>query len=566
MDVDWGSISPLDGAQAKAFEELCSQLARYEAPEGSRFERKGTPDAGVECYAVLEHGSEWAWQAKYFDKLEDSQWSQIDGSVRTALEKHPRIMRYVVCCPLDMPDARIGGRLSARDRWNAYVSRWTAAAADAGMTVEFVYWGSHELLERLSRGEHSGRVRFWFGSPEMDADWFAKRVDETVASAGPRYTPELHIGLPIAREFEAFGRTEWFFHNTIRTVKDLWSEWESACLMHWPRYGLEGEIELEAELRRLEGDAEIGRAKKAAEEIVKRAVSAGSSIEVQPAGALPFGALAETIAEAEVATGKVAQLISASAYGEEAVSRVSHQFRRFGETLRKARMALADAGNSGGVPVMIVRGDAGTGKTHLLCDVARRRLGDGRPTILLMGQRFTGTEDPWAQALAQLDTDARADDFVGALESAAQAAGARALVMIDALNEGRGSTLWPVHLSAFVARLQRSKWIGLVLAVRSSYEVMIPPQVRANAYSVRHAGFGQHSYEAIRAFFAHYGLSLASAPWLGRGFDNPLFLKTVCAGLQGKGLTELPRGSPGITEIFELYLSSVNDRLAQSLG
>ena len=567
MNVDWRSIRPLNGTRAGGFEELCSQLARCEAPEGSRFERKGSPDAGVECYAGLERGTEWAWQAKYFGTLEDSQWSQIDGSVRTALKKHPRMTRYVVCCPLDLPDARIGGRLSARDRWNQHVSRWRATAAAAGKTVEFVYWGSHELLERLSRGEHSGRARFWFGSPEMDADWFAKRVDEAVASAGPRFTPELHIGLSIAEQFEAFGRTEWFFDKAIRTVRDLWSEWESACSTRSLRYGQEDERELEAELRKLESDSDISRAKKAAGEVVKRIVTAGSSIEVQPAGALPFGALAEAIAEAEESAAKVEQLIAASEYGATAVSRASYPFRRFGETLRKARAALVHAGNSGGGTVMIVRGDAGTGKTHLLCDVARRRLAVGRPTILLMGQRFTGTEDPWAQALAQLDMAAvPVDDFVGALESAAQAAGTRALVMIDALNEGRGSKLWPVHLPAFAARLRRSEWIGFVLAVRSSYEVMIPSQVRANAFSVRHAGFGQESYKAIRAFFSHYGLSLASAPLLGRGFDNPLFLKTVCAGLQGKGLTELPRGSQGITAIFELYLSSVNDRLAQSLG
>ena len=567
MDVDWRSIRPLNGTRAGGFEELCSQLARYEAPGGSRFERKGSPDAGVECYAILKNEAEWAWQAKYFEKLEDSQWSQIDGSVRTALSKHPRITRYVVCCPLDMPDARIGGRLSARDRWNRHVSRWTAAATDAGMTVEFVFWGSHELLERLSRGEHGGRARFWFGSPDMDADWFGKRVEEAFESAGPRYTPELHIGLPIAREFEAFGRTEWFFHKAIRTVRDLWSEWESACSTRSLRYGQEDERELEAELRRLESDSDLSRAKEAAGEVVKRIVSAGGAIEVQPAGALPFGALADAIGEAEKLAAEVEQIIAASGYGASAVSRASYPFRRFGETLRKARATLVHAARSGGASTMIVRGDAGTGKTHLLCDVARRRLGDGRPTILLMGQRFTGAEDPWAQALAQLDMASEpVDDFVGALETAAQAAGTRALVMIDALNEGRGPRVWPVHLPAFVARLRRSEWIGLVLTVRSSYGVMIPPQVSADAFSVRHAGFGQESFRAVRAFFRHYGLSLASAPLFGRGFDNPLFLKTVCAGLQGKGLTELPRGSQGITAIFELYLSAVNDRLARSLG
>ena len=567
MDIDWRSIRPLNGAQDKGFEELCSQLARCEAPEGSRFVRKGAPDAGVECYATLEDGTEWAWQAKYFHALGASQWPQIDGSVRTALKKHPRIRRYIVCCPLDLPDGRSGTGSSARDRWNRYVAKWTGLAADAGMAVEFTYWGSHELLERLVKSEHSGRVRFWFGGPTMDASWFARRVDEAVATAGPRYTPELHINLPIAEEFEAFGRTEWFFDRTIYAVRELWSAWEGTCSIRSVNHSQEGSQELEAETRRTHDDPEISHAKEAASQVVKQIVAAGNSIGVQPAGALPFHAVAEMIAEAEDAVENVARLISASAYRAEAVSTEAYRFRRFGETLGKTRRVLMDAARFADGALMIVRGDAGTGKTHLLCDVARRRLTAGRPTVLLMGQRFTGTEDPWAQVLAQLDmATVSADDFVGALESAAQAAGARALVMIDALNEGRGSKLWPVHLPAFLGRLGRSEWIGVVLTVRSSYGPMIPGELRSQAVAVRHGGFGRQSYEAVRAFFAHYGLSLASAPLLRPGFDNPLFLKTVCAGLQGKGMTELPRGSRGITAIFELYLSSVNDRLALALG
>jgi len=97
MAFDWKNIRPLNGGQEKAFEELCAQLARSESPSDARFERKGTPDAGVECYAVLSNGSEWGWQAKYFDALGDTQWSQINKSVKTAIQKHTRLVRYFVC-------------------------------------------------------------------------------------------------------------------------------------------------------------------------------------------------------------------------------------------------------------------------------------------------------------------------------------------------------------------------------------------------------------------------------------------------------------------------------------
>ncbi len=53
MNLDWTAIRPLNGSQAAGFEELCAQLARAESPAGAKFERKGTPDAGVECRTVL---------------------------------------------------------------------------------------------------------------------------------------------------------------------------------------------------------------------------------------------------------------------------------------------------------------------------------------------------------------------------------------------------------------------------------------------------------------------------------------------------------------------------------
>ena len=140
--------------------------------------------------------SEWGWQSKYFDVLGDSQWSQIDDSIKTALKKHPKLVRYFVCVPVDRADARIEGRRSAKQRWDNHLAKWRGWASDRGMTVEFIYWGSHELLEQLARPEHIGRVGFWFDVRRFDAAWFRARLNEAVLSAGPRYSPEVHVDLP----------------------------------------------------------------------------------------------------------------------------------------------------------------------------------------------------------------------------------------------------------------------------------------------------------------------------------------------------------------------------------
>ena len=131
MNLDWHSIRAINGSQREGFEELIAQLARAETPPDARFERVGAPDAGVECYCVLEDGSEWGWQAKYFTSaLNNAQWAQLDDSVKTALDKHPALTRYYVCIPWDRSDARIPSRRSAMQRWDEHVSKWQGWAQE----------------------------------------------------------------------------------------------------------------------------------------------------------------------------------------------------------------------------------------------------------------------------------------------------------------------------------------------------------------------------------------------------------------------------------------------------
>lgn len=568
--LDWNSIRPLNGGRDKGFEELCAQLASSEKPVGSRFERKGTPDAGIECYVILNDGSEWGWQAKYFDSLGDSQWSQLDESVKTALEKHPQMTRYFVCTPLDRPDSRISGRKSAKERWDEHVRKWTKWAAAMGMAIEFIYWGGHELLERLARPEHIGRVRFWFDVRGFDTAWFAAKLDEALRTAGPRYTPEIHIDLPIAWEFDAFGRTDRFFDREKAKARRIRDELRTV------KYSYSDGVTEPA----------IDAAVMAVSSKVQAVLTAFATIEAKPTGPLSLKAIVEQIRAAEDVTGELSRLLSEYERNLDAkpeptgvkLTRPSdgsnpfrnHRFQlaRLASELRKARESLVHADAVAGSTLMLLRGAAGTGKTHLLCDVAQQRISAGRPTVLLMGQRFVSNDAPWSQALQQLDlANLSAEEFIGALEAAAQASESRLLLMIDAINEGAGRTIWPSHLAAFLAYVDRSPWIGVVLAVRSSYEdIVIPENVRTRATTVTHEGFMEHEYDATKTFFIHYGLEFPSTPLLAPEFRNPLFLKTLCRGLNAKGEHRLPRGFQGITAVFDLYLGVVNDHLASSLG
>ncbi len=560
--VDWKLIRPWNGSKSGGFQELCVQLARVETPKDANFIPTGTPDAGVECYCVLPDGNEWGWQAKYFtSSLASTQWQQIDGSIETALDKHSRLVRYYVCVPRNRSDARKPNQKSEMDRWDDHLAKWDGWAQDRGMNVKFVWWGSSELIDRLSRDEHTGRRFFWFWQHEFSQKWFALHLNESVVAAGARYTPEAHVDLPIAQDLERFSRSVSLFEEVKSHSVQI-------------RKAQAGVASARRQLEQSVGSTDLDDLSKATGTVLDIL----SQLEPSPIDSLPFADIVNAAEEADKLANHASRQIwelqrqhdaqrqehrTSRTYSHEPFGRILYYIHRLQSGLQEVVETCTHAGSLASSQLLLLKGDGGTGKTHLLCDFAKRRVQAQLPTLLLMGQRFLSEDDPWAQLLQQLDlSHSSAEDFVGALESAAQASGCRALVMIDALNEGNGRRIWQAHLPSFLTRLEKSPWIGVVLSVRSSYEgIIIPESVRHRAAVVTHYGFEGHEFDATRIFFAHYDLESPSTPILRPEFSNPLFLKAICEGLRSGGERRLPKGFHGITAVFDLYLNAIHERL-----
>ncbi len=582
-NFDWKLIRSIDGSQNAAFEALICQLAYSEVPEGSSRVRKGTPDAGVEFFCTLKNGEEWAWQAKFFDALGDSQWAQINDSVKTAIEKHPKLARYYVCVPVDRADPRIPDRTYNLDRWTRYEKRWLKHAEERDMSVEFVYWGNQELIDRISLPENRGRLLFWFDARYFDQNWFQERLDDAVKAAGPRYTPELNVELPIASTFDSFGRTQKFFDSLKAHAPKI---------HRWSRYFLrekkpdEKQIDANVDDRLMAELVKVDECAISAHGLAESVVIALVKLETNRSGPIEkLVSLSQIASEAVRACRAMHEAIwearstkaelekeqapkeTLAGYHPEPLREREGKVDRLWRSLHHLESFLDSTLKYAKSPVMVLTGRAGTGKSHLLCDVASQRVSAGLPTILLMGHQFLSKDPPWSQALKLLDFEGySADQFLGALESAAQTVGERALIMVDAINEGAGRTIWPAHLASFLAQCERSDWISVVLSIRTSYEeAMIPKETRNQAATVAHYGFAEHEYEASKTFFDYYGIERPSAPILIPEFDNPLFLKTLCLGLQNKKPPRLPRGLQGISETFRGYLSAVNASLAERL-
>lgn len=557
--LDWQNLRSFKGSQNNAFEELCCQLAAHERPEDSEFFRKGTPDAGVECYVVLRDEAEWGWQAKFFLTVGTSQWNQIDKSVKAALEGHPKLVRYTVCLPIDRADARKEGQKSLLDRWQEHVAKWTGWGKALGRTVTFEYWGNHEILSRLSREEHRGRTQFWFGTERLSGDWYSNRVRESIRSAGPRYTPEVHVNLSIAKCFDALTRTPSFFLRIKQNLRDI-RKTQSLLGLSIPSQLTQCIAETDDTADRLcLGLSNIGDELNKPinwDEIAQRARDVLGAVHICEAN---LWELEKQTTEEDASYLTDRDLLQSIENARSFLHRLATGAHNILD------LALGTQARLSNVSALLLAGDAGQGKTHLLCDIAQRRIANGWPTILLMGQHFDGSE-PWSQVmrLLGLPSDYARDDFLGALQASAQANSAKALVIIDALNEGEGRNQWRHHLPAMLATLEHYPWISVAVSVRSTYKDQIVPEelLGEQLVEVVHHGFSGIEYHAMRAFFEHYEIDLPSAPRLEPEFRNPLFLKLLCQGLSGSNRSKLSKGSPNITAIFDQFIDGVNQKLS----
>jgi hypothetical protein len=199
----------------------------------------------------------------------------------------------------------------------------------------------------------------------------------------------------------------------------------------------------------------------------------------------------------------------------------------------------------------------------LLCDIAKHRVQNGLPTILLIGGQFN-LDEPWSQIVRLLGLTCSKEELIGALEAAGQTRNAKVLIVIDALNEGQGKTLWKNHLAGLLLLISRSPWLSVAISIRTSYEALVIPPGLVPARLIReiHPGFADHEYRATQNFFDYYSIERPSVPLLLPEFQNPLFLKIFCQALNNNALTRIPAGLQGITAIFKFFIDSVNLKLS----
>ncbi len=216
-------------------------------------------------------------------------------------------------------------------------------------------------------------------------------------------------------------------------------------------------------------------------------------------------------------------------------------------------------------PFLLLKGKAGTGKSHLLADSIASQHSNNIPSILLLGQHFSTDRSPWSQILDDLlRLKCTEHCLLEALNEIGEEKNQRILFAIDAINEGRGRFFWHDHIISFINDFEHYRWISLVITVRDSYFPKLIPEAlpaKTKMKVITHAGFAGGEFEAVKVFFNYYNINWPKTPIINPEFTNPLFLKLFCEGLHKRGLSSVPEGYGGLSSVMNYYIDNIDTKL-----
>lgn len=399
----------------------------------------------------------------------------------------------------------------------------------------------------------------FFSDFGLTLDFFNTHIATAIANLGSRFTEELNFKLPIAFLFNEVTKDERFKHRLLSTI-DNWLvarrasyySGENAVLDEIDKELVALRSSMNTWLQQIDWDADQ---KIDSSAILDKLATFDEKVDKKRTE------LYELRWEEEKKNIGIKKDHSYRPPYENEINRLrdlQENNQHFLDAIQEINIHLAN------YPFLLINGEAGSGKSHLLGDVANERKKAGLPTILLLGQLFRSGQTVWQNILGQLGLSCSKDELLVSLNSIGQQLGSRMLILIDALNEGAGKDLWHNELAGLITEIKKYPFVGLVQSIRSTYyNAVIPPLVQSDAdvTKVTHEGFKGNEYEALRLFCEHYGLQQPNLPILTPEFSNPLFLQLICQGIKFSGKTTFPSGFHGITTAFDFYLKAVNDKL-----
>ncbi|NVN98200.1 MAG: hypothetical protein HXX17_02675 [Geobacteraceae bacterium] len=563
--------------QRSIFEQLICHLANLDKGGGEcrRIDGSGG-DGGVEALRILPSGRKVGYQAKYYSSRDKIDWIKIDNSVKTALKQHPELERYVIAIACDFTgkrNARGGSTEGVWGKWDSYVNQWEKLASN-GIAIEFESWTAFEIESRLLKPEAEHLIKYFFSGKIFSREWMNRHLVRTINDLQARYSPGEHVDTKALMPFDAIYRRDNICQH-LQTIFDL-------ARQSNPRAAASLIENLEI------NNADII----VVEDTLKSFLAQREAVNWPIEQSWPINEWNTSWYSMTRRLSDLTRSLNNKIRGENSsdtdslrdriweISKVNYLIRPEVFAGHWAGLLNIDLSRTA-----LFVGRAGAGKSHILARGVETAWNKGAPVIHILGQHILD-DDPRVSIRKRLELETWSfHELLTALNLMAESAGTRAMLVIDALNEGRGIEVWQNHLSSFIQEVNMHDRVFLVLSCREEYlNYVVPPELIANLHpysddngelsgdsaplgklvSVTVDGFStmEEREAALRKFMDEKGIARPTAPVLDAEFFNPLFMTSVCRSMAKAGINVFPRGLHGARDIFDFVLATK----AKSLG
>lgn len=368
-------------------------------------------------------------------------------------------------------------------------------------------------------------------------EWFEEQNKCAIKNLGNRYMPKLNIELEIAQIFNGIARDGIFRERFLNRADEVITE-----------------------INKLKIDKVSKITQKLTEKIMAIPFDSSEIVNYTEIHDLLDEMITTLLICSKEAYKKLSNGDTKYDYEYYQINKVLSKIEDFKDYINSAEVSLTNT------QFLLLEGEGGVGKSHLIADIVSMRKETNKKSLLLLGQQFNSSREPWSQIIDMLGITCSVDDLLECLDGIGAIQKSRVLIFIDAINEGEGKEFWKHNLAGMIEKIKKYSWVGLIVTIRTQYIDAVFGEnnyLKESFISYTHTGFRTVEYQAIKIYFEFYKIKQPVVPFMNVEFSNPLFLRLFCEGFD-KDAEAIE--TINITKVFERYIRVINERLSLRYG
>lgn len=535
--ITWAQFIVCNPDKRTSFENMCRLLFMKTLCNNDVLDHSNPNNPGIEIEPVVgKDGKRISFQAKFFDALDSSAYTQIKDSAETTKKYYNGKVDIVyLYCNHDITTSQKTYKDTVSLLQECY--------------IELKLITNQTLLNQII--ECPTIASYYFVAHDLDEKWFGQNVQAGLNNLGARFNRDFNVNT-IANAYIDF-----FLHNA-----------DGISLINQRKIDSIKEIE-KVGWRQFEYRAFVSRIIAFIRDIPDiTATSISDCLQWNDCIKAEFS---QEFSDIKQKYDDLEEFIfEGDRCPQEQKQNKTNELHHLGELLAFSDLLSFEESERYAIlnNMLVINGAAGTGKSQLFAVSAKKMIDQGGHAVLLLGQSFINNSYLEDQLKSNLHISFGMEEFINTLECVGEKTGQQIPIFIDAINESPYRDIWKNGLSWLYGLVQQTKYVRLAVSVRSGYEPFVFDEnikslLEDHTIScIEHQGFADDSINSIRAFLNHYGVPFYPSYYLDSEFSNPLFLYLFCQLYKPE---DAQRGFR-IFELFDRLLIKANCEILKKNG